>query len=438
MKTRRLTPARATRRVPAALAARIGWRAAVLAAGLAAAAPVSPLAAAPAPAQATATAQAPAAPPAQPPTERAACPPAPARHMRCLVEFRTRAAASRLAGPAAALATASPSGWGAKAIEAAYKLPVRRGTGQTVALVDAFNTPGLAGYLNVYRKQYGLPPCRLAGGCLRMVNQAGHATPLPRSSVNTGWDLETTLDVDMVSAACPHCKILVVEANSPADSALAAAENTAARLGAQVISNSYGSRETGFAMSLARAYHHPGHTIVVSSGDEGFTAADFPANLATVTAVGGTELARATGKRGWRETTWNQDGGSGSGCSAYVAKPAWQHGRSCRMRTTADVSALAWNVAVYEKHFGGWVTVGGTSAAAPLIAGVYALAGNATTVRAGAEYRHPGSLFDVTSGNNNVLGTGGGAVCGNSYLCVAGKGYDAPTGLGTPNGTGAF
>ena len=242
----------------------------------------------------------------------------------------------------------------------------------------------------------------------------------------------------MVSAACPRCKIMVVEARSDADSALAAAENTAARLDGKVVSNSYGSREDGFAMTLAKDYDHPGHTTVVSSGDTGFTAADFPANLATVTAVGGTELARASNLRGWREMVWNQDGdASGSGCSAYVAKPSWQGGSRCGMRTTADVSALASNVAIYEKHFGGWVNVGGTSAAAPLVAGVYALAGNAGVVRPGYEYRHRGSLFDVRTGNNNRVGTGG-AVCGHTYLCVARKGYDAPTGLGTPDGTGAF
>ena len=205
-----------------------------------------------------------------------------------------------------------------------------------------------------------------------------------------------------------------------------------------MISNSYGSRETGSDMKVAGAYSQPGHTIVVSSGDEGYTAASFPANLTTVTAAGGIQLARAASKRGWHETVWDTDGASGSGCSAYVAKLAWQHDNSCRMRTTADVSALAWNIAIYEKHYGGWLKIGGTSATAPLIAGVYALAGNATTSKPGYAYRHRGSLFDVTTGNNNILGTGGGAVCDGSYLCVARKGYDAPTGLGTPHGTGAF
>jgi hypothetical protein len=370
------------------------------------------------------------------PAVRAACPAVPAGHARCLVELETRPGAIQL--PRAARAAAGPSGWGAKTLEAAYRLPVSRGHGQTVAVVEAYRTPRLAAYVNAYRAHYGLPACTVASGCLRQVNQAGKASPLPPSALGTGWDLEATLDADMVSAACPRCKILVVEAGSTAYADLAAAEDTAARLGAQVISNSYGSRETGAGLAYAKAYDHPGHAIVASSGDLGFTAASFPADLATVTAVGGTELDRADSRRGWRETVWNDGGASGSGCSAYVAKPAWQHDHDCGMRTVADVSALAWNVAVYEADYSGWLTVGGTSAAAPLIAGVYALAGNATTIRPGYEYQHPRSLFDVTIGGNNALGTSGGAVCGHTYLCVARKGYDAPTGLGTPDGTGAF
>jgi hypothetical protein len=427
-----ITCARPGRRALAGRAARTAWRAAVaagsvaVAAGLAAAA-ASALAATPAVASSS----------AQPSAARAACPAAWAGHARCLVEFATRPGAGRMPRQAA-LATAAPTGWGAKSIEAAYKLPVRRGAGETVAVVDAFRTPNLASYLATYRRQYELPGCTSARGCLRIVNQAGRSGPLPRSGVNTGWDLETTLDVDMVSAACPHCKLLVVQADNDSDAALAAAEDTAARLGAQVISNSYGSRETGSDLKVAGAYSHPGHTIVVSSGDEGYTAADFPANLATVTAAGGTQLARAASKRGWRETVWDTNGASGSGCSAYVAKPAWQHDKSCRMRTAADVSALAWNIAIYEKDFGGWLKIGGTSAAAPLIAGVYALAGNATTIKPGYAYEHRGALFDVTTGNNSILSPGGVAACGGSYLCVARTGYDGPTGVGTPDGTGAF
>jgi subtilase family serine protease len=265
----------------------------------------------------------------------------------------------------------------------------------TVAVVDAMSTPHLAADLAVYRRHYHLPPCTVASGCLTIVNQAGKTTPLPRRDP-TGWGVEETLDASMVSAACPLCKILIVEARSPTFANLATAEDTAARLGAVAISNSYGAREDGFTQAYARAYRHPGHAIVASSGDFGYTAAQFPANLATVTAAGGTVLRRAANKRGWAERLWsNFAGASGSGCSAYVAKPAWQHDRHCHGRAVADVAALAWNIALHDsslpKSLGGpWLTVGGTSAASPLIAGVYALAGNAATIKPGTEYAHLG------------------------------------------------
>jgi subtilisin family serine protease len=224
----------------------------------------------------------------------------------------------------------------------------------------------------------------------------------------------------MISVACPHCRILVVEANDDSDVNLAATENTAARLGAQVISNSYGGRETGFALEEARAYQHPGHTIVVSSGDLGYTAANFPADLASVTAVGGTQLARAHNKRGWRERVWNNDllGAGSSGCSAYVRKPARQHDRHCPMRTVADVSAVAADVPIYNKYWGGWITVAGTSVAAPLIAGIYALAGNAAKIRPGYLYQHSTALFDITTGNNGFLIPAEPA-CGGDYLSAS-------------------
>ena len=193
-------------------------------------------------------------------------------------------------------------------------------------------------------------------------------------------------------------------------------------------------------MAFAKSYDHPGHTIVVSAGDFGFTAANFPANLSTVTAVGGTELARARGARGWQEQVWLDQllgAASGSGCSAYVRKPAWQHDPDCPGRTVADVAAVAANIPIYNKAYGGWVTVGGTSVAAPLVAGIYGLAGNAAKVRLGFAYSHRHFLFDITKGTSSVFFPSK-LTCGNDYLCVAKKGYDAPTGLGTPDGTGAF
>jgi subtilase family serine protease len=370
---------------------------------------------------------------------RAACPRAPAGDERCFALFAPQLAVNAAIAARVRGAASEPAGLSPADIAAAYKLPVRRNPDQTVAVVEAYRTPDLAANLAVYRSHYGLGACKESTGCLRVVNEKGNAEPLPASAVPSGWDVETMLDVSMVSAVCPHCKILVVEARNDSVANLAAAENTAARLGAEVISDSFGTQESGYSQTYAADYDHPGHVIVVANGDLGFTAANFPANLTTVTAVGGTELAKADNARGWTEQVWNNFAGAGgSGCSAYVAKPAWQHDAHCAMRTVGDVAAVAWDIPIYEKLQGGWLTVGGTSVSAPVIADVYALAGNARTVPLGYAYAHAGSLFDITKGNNDWFNGAGGATCGYDYLCVAKKGYDAPTGMGTPDGTGGF
>jgi Subtilase family len=259
-------------------------------------------------------------------------------------------------------------------------------------------------------------------------------TAADAAGVGTGWDLEATLDVSMISAACPRCRILVVEGNSDTTANLAATERTAARLGAQVISNSYGAFEDGFSLPFRRAYQPHDRTVVASSGDSGFTDAQFPADLPTVTSVGGTMLTRARNPRGWRERVWRQSNGGagGSGCSASIAKPPWQHDTHCPGRTIADISAVADSIPIFNPSYSGWVTVAGTSASAPLIAGIYGLAGNATTMTTARLYRHRGSFFDITTGWNTVVPPR--IACGGDYLCTARKGYDAPTGLGTPNG----
>ena len=155
-----------------------------------------------------------------------------------------------------------------------------------------------------------------------------------------------------------------------------------------------------------------------------------------VLAVGGTSLYAADNSRGWTEKAWS---GAGSGCSAYVAEPSYQKDKHCNMRTIADVSAVAdpyTGVAVYDSTpdpFGGstgWLVAGGTSASSPFIAGVIGLAGNAKTFTTANAYQHLASLFDVVGRSNGI--------CGNDYLCTAKKGYDGPTGLGTPNGVGAL
>ncbi len=213
------------------------------------------------------------------------------------------------------------------------------------------------------------------------------------------------------------------------------ADRAAAR-GATAISNSYVGGEFSGETSYESHYNHPGSAITVSSGDAGY-GVEFPAASRYVTAVGGTSLSRNTATtRGWSETAWAK---GGSGCSAYITKPTWQADSGCARRTVADVAAVAdpnTGVAVYDSYgsSGGanWLVFGGTSVAGPIIAGVYALARNASSVTAGSyPYSHRTSLFDVSSGSNGSCGT-------KPYLCTAGVGYDGPTGLGTPSGLGAF
>ncbi len=340
---------------------------------------------------------------------------------------------SDIAQSAAALkaSLAAPSGLSPANLVSAYKLPSSTaGSGQTVAIVDAYNDPTAEADLGVYRAQYGLTACTTANGCFKKVNQNGATSPLPATDV--GWAQEISLDVDMVSAVCPKCKIVLVEASSASFANLGTAENTAASL-ANVISNSYGGSDASDA-TYGSYYNHPGKAITVSSGDAGY-GVEYPASSHYVTAVGGTSLRTASNSRGWTETAWN---GAGSGCSSFNTALTGQSGLTgCSRRAVADVSAIAdpaTGVAVYDSTpaggSSGWLVFGGTSVSAPIIGGVYALAGNAASVNNNYPYSHTGSLFDVTSGSNGS--------CSPAKWCTAGVGWDGPTGLGTPNGTGAF
>ncbi|MFI0719198.1 putative Ig domain-containing protein [Streptomyces sp. NPDC021224] len=331
---------------------------------------------------------------------------------------------------------ATPSGYGPTDLQSAYALPSSAGSGATVAIVDAQDDPNAEADLATYRSQYGLPACTTANGCFKKVNQTG-GTSYP--TADSGWAGEISLDLDMVSAVCPQCHILLVEATSASMANLGTAVNEAVSLGAKYVSNSYGGGESSSDTSYDSSYfNHPGVAITVSSGDEGY-GAEYPAASKYVTAVGGTALNRASGtSRGWTESVWNTSSteGTGSGCSSYDAKPTWQTDSGCSKRTVADVSAVAdpaTGLAVYDSYqASGWQVYGGTSASSPIIASVYALAGTPAsgTTPASYPYSHTGALNDVTSGSNGS--------CGGSYLCTATTGYDGPTGLGTPNGTSAF
>jgi len=367
-----------------------------------------------------------------------ACGPVSAGRARCFAEVRTDVHAGKgVRGQAASTvtgkATALPPGYGPADLASAYKLPSTGGSGQTVAVVDAGDDPTAEADLAVYRATYGLPACTTANGCFRKVNQAGAAAPLPSDQ---GWDVEIALDLDMVSASCPNCHLLLVEGNDPTFADLGAAENTAVALGAGEVSNSYGGTEQNGIQAFAADYSHPGVAIVASSGDFGYGIPNFPAVLGSVIAVGGTSLSPASNARGWSETAW---WGAGSGCSAWIDKPSWQQDANCPGRMVADVAADAdpnTGPAVYDTDNGepGWGVVGGTSAASPFIAGVIALAGNpAAFPNASYLYSHTASLNDVVGGNNGLLED-----CGGDYQCNGVTGYDGPTGNGTPNGIGAF
>ena len=314
-------------------------------------------------------------------------------------------------------------------LQAAYSLPSSTaGNGQTVAIIDPFDDPNAETDLDRYRSTFNLPACTSANGCFKKVDQNG-GTNYPTS--NAAWAQETSLDLDMVSAICPNCNILLVEATDSSMQNLEASNDMAAKLGANVINNSYGIGEYSAETSEQSHFNHPGVVVTASDGDNGYKS-QFPAASQYVTAVGGTTLKPAQNSRGWTEAAWS---GTGSGCSTYISKPSWQSDTGCSNRTIGDVSAVAdpsTGVAAYDTFGGitGWVVYGGTSVASAIIAGVYGLAGNESSVNYGSySYSQTGSLNDVTSGSNGNCGT---------YLCNAGPGYDGPTGNGTPNGVGAF
>ncbi|MDT4915124.1 MAG: hypothetical protein QOC66_4252 [Pseudonocardiales bacterium] len=348
------------------------------------------------------------------------CAAAPVGYAACLARVVTDAQGK----PAV---TATPSGFGPADIRSAYNLAAASGGARTVAIIDAYDDPTAAQDLAVYRSQFGLPACTTANGCFRKVNQTGGSTP---PKVNAGWATEISLDVDMVSATCPDCKILLVEANSASFADLGTAVNYAATQGVSAISNSYGGSDS----RRSAAYNHPGIAITASTGDAGY-GVESPASYDTVVAVGGTSLSKASNTRGWSESAWS---GAGSGCSTVNVKPTWQTAATqCSGKANADVSAVAdpqTGVAVYDstRYQGraGWQVYGGTSASAPIVASVYTMGGNLAGYPASYTWTHTGGLNDVTTGSNGT--------CTTAVWCHAGAGWDGPTGLGTPNGTSAF
>jgi hypothetical protein len=343
-----------------------------------------------------------------------------AGHVRCYARVKLQSPG----GPALHAATAlAVGGYGPSDLQSAYGIASSGGAGQTVAVVDVADDPNAEADLAVYRASFGLPACTTVNGCFRKVNMGGGARP------DAGWATEISLDLDMVSASCPKCSILLVEV--PQDSTGSASVQTimqgvtlAIQLGARQVSLSLGASEFSSETLSDAQLNRAGVSITVASGDTGY-GTSYPATSPYAIAVGGTTLRRASNPRGWTETVWS---GSGSGCSAYEPKPAWQHDGGCARRTANDVAVDGdpqSGVAVYDTYpSGGWSAIGGTSVGAPLVAGIVATGGGIGGTGGQTLYSAPTN--DVVSGSNGT--------CNPAYLCTAGSGYDGPTGVGTPAG----
>jgi hypothetical protein len=357
----------------------------------------------------------------------------------------SRSAAGREAASAAASAPPGNS-YAPADLQKAYAFEsAAEGSGQTVALVTPYDDPDAASDLATYRSGYGISPCTVADGCFKKVSQTGTSSLPPAEA---GWSSPVAESIDMISAICPNCHILIVEASTTALTDLGTAENEAVTLGATSVVNDWyipeaqlGSAETTYDSEY---FDHPGVAITAPGGDDGY-GVTYPAASQYVTAVGGTTLtADSSAARGFTETAW---AGSNSGCSAYEPKPSWQTDTGCADRTLNDLAADAdpsTPVAYYDTPTeGGWGGGGGTVAAAAIVAAAYALAGTpaAGTYPASYPYRHPGGSY-TTPGNaytsadglNNIT-TGSDGTCSVTYLCTAGPGYNGPTGLGTPDTT---
>jgi hypothetical protein len=327
---------------------------------------------------------------------------------------------------------AAPQGFGPADLASAYKLTGAPSPKVTVAIVDAFNYANAETDLATYRSQFNLPPCTTANGCFKKVNQNGQTSPLPAAPPpGDDWTVEAALDLDLVSAACPSCQIVLVEAQDDQGDGLFQAQNGALTIpGVVAISNSWGGPESGNESSFEAFFTHT--TAVgtfVATGDSGFNdggqGPDYPGTSPHVTGVGGTSLVKSsTSARGWTEGAWSS---GGSACSLSLPKPSWQSQTVCAHKASSDVSAVGdpnTGLAVFNAGAGGWIVVGGTSASTPFVAGVYARLGLAGQPPSYA-YQHASQYFDITTGKNGS--------CGN-ILCNAGAGWDGPTGIGTPNG----
>jgi hypothetical protein len=417
--------------------------------------------------------------------------------------------------PAATVGNGPTGGYAPNDLAALYGYSrTTGGKGQTIGIVDWYDDPTALADLDHFDANYGLPA--ETASSFKKVNQKGKAKPLPHKAAKSGQKDSTpeiSLDIESARGVCANCRIVLVEATKPLNTDLGQAEDTAVRLGADEVSNSFGGSEGSRRdKKLAKAFNHKGVVITASTGDDGWYSWDFangsgpgnsaantPSTLPTVVSVGGTKLLD-TGKQAHpvrsSETVWNENGpgdsvgapngpqgATGGGCSRLFPAQRWQRrvagfGKTgCgKRRLAADVSAVAdpnTGFDVYDSWDGsGWFRVGGTSLSSPVIAAMWALAGGAHKVKYpaltlyGNAKSHSSSVHDITVGGNALCGGLNPSTCakhftkpvnkiGAGYLecsfkknsatrvkhnhqCVAAKGFDGPTGVGTPNGLKMF
>lgn len=433
---------------------------------------------------------------------RRVCPEAAARAASCLVlALEPSAPATPGAVPyvrgAGAASTGPAGGLTPADLASAYGFAAATGgSGQTVAIVDAYDDPDIESDLGTFDGEYALAACTHADGCFTKVGQSGSETALPAHDTR-GWSVEIALDVETVHSACPKCRIVLVEASSESFADLAASVDEAVALGATEVSNSYGGLETELEAGELAAYDHPGVVIAAAAGDSGYLnwdrlaeaflapgLPDAPASLPSVVAVGGTSLKLTSAGARRSETVWNDSGppsgadfkqfsATGGGCSTAFEAPAWQQGLAAwaatgcgSRRLDNDVAAVADPYTGFDIYTSydyaagavtGWNTVGGTSLSSPLIASLYALAGGSRGVDypASTLYAHLGqtsALYDVTKGGSGYCDAVAPGPCGEPAVneefgeldclgttaCDAAAGFDGPSGVGAPRGLEAF
>jgi hypothetical protein len=327
--------------------------------------------------------------------------------------------------------TISPllAGWAPSDLQTRYNLPSStKGSGQIVAIVDAYDNPNVASDLAVYRAEFNLGTANFT-----KYNQDGQTSNYP--SGNVSWGVNKDQEVEMVSAACPKCTIYLIEANTSNGADLQAAEVEAVKLGAHIVTNGWTCNDSVLCVDRSD-FDTPGVVYLASSGTDGYDEAGAPAAFASVVAVGGTVLSKSGSTYG--ETVWFDDD---SGCAPGVTKPSWQHDPDCTSRTINDISAVATDVATYDSYgYAGWTTGRGTDISVALNAGVFGLAGNASTQNAAEKFwtlskkKRSKELHYISTGNDGS--------CGGEYLCTAGTKqfgtYSGPAGWGTPNGIKAY